>query len=349
MALTLERIVVTGREWHRMDGFADREVFQTREWLEFLARTQHAEPVVAAVLDDGEHVGYFTGLIVRRFGIRILGSPFPGWTTESMGFNLTEGVDRRAAAAALVPFAFRALGCAHLELKDRRLESPDLQGFKTVLTHTFEVDLADEEEAIFARMSSACRRAVRRGEKVGVTVEEASGAAFADEYYEQLVQVFGRQSLAPSYGVERVRALVDCLEPTGRLLLLRARSREGLPIATGIFPAFNRTAYFWGGASIREHQVLRPNEAIFWHAMRYWRARGMTALDLCGGGDYKRRYGPRELRLPLFRRSRFPGLSVLREVARLAVEQRQALRGRRRRSGGAADAQLVNEPSSLEP
>jgi hypothetical protein len=349
MALTLERIAVTGGEWDCLDGFADREVFQTREWLDFLARTQRAEPVVAAVLDGGEQVGYFTGLIIRRFGIRILGSPFPGWTTESMGFNLTDGIDRRAAAVALVPFAFKALRCAHVELKDRRLQDPRVEGFESEATPTFEVSLADEEDAIFGRMSSACRRAVRRGEKVGVTVEEASGAAFADEYYDQLVRVFARQSLVPPYGAERVRALIDCLEPTGHLLLLRARSREGLPIATGIFPAFNRTAYFWGGASVREHQILRPNEAIFWYAMRYWRARGMTALDLCGGGEYKRRYGPRELRLPFFRRSRFRGLSALREVARMAVERRQLLLGRRRRSGGAANAQLVNEPSSLEP
>jgi CelD/BcsL family acetyltransferase involved in cellulose biosynthesis len=333
MALTLQPIAETTREWDRMDAFGDRVIFQTREWLEFLARTQGAQPVVAAVMDDREHVGYFTGLVIRRFGIRILGSPFPGWTTESMGFNLIDGVNRRDAAAALIPFAFRTLGCAHVELKDRRLQADDLHGlgFTSEPTLTFEVDLSDDETAIFGRMSSACRRAVRRGEKLGVTVEQVTGAAFADEYYAQLVEVFARQSLVPPYGVERVRALIDCLEPTGHLLLVRARSAEGLPVATGIFPAFNGTAYFWGGASVREHQILRPNEAVFWYAMRYWRARGMTVLDLGGGGEYKRKYGPSELRVPFFRRSRFPGLSVLREVARRAVEQRHALLGRGRR------------------
>jgi CelD/BcsL family acetyltransferase involved in cellulose biosynthesis len=334
MALTLQPIAETTREWDRMDAFGDRVIFQTREWLEFLARTQGAQPVVAAVMDDREHVGYFTGLVIRRFGIRILGSPFPGWTTESMGFNLIDGVNRRDAAAALIPFAFRTLGCAHVELKDRRLQADDLHGlgFTSEPTLTFEVDLSDDETAIFGRMSSACRRAVRRGEKLGVTVEQVTGAAFADEYYAQLVEVFARQSLVPPYGVERVRALIDCLEPTGHLLLVRARSAEGLPVATGIFPAFNGTAYFWGGASVREHQILRPNEAVFWYAMRYWRARGMTVLDLGGGGEYKRKYGPSELRVPFFRRSRFPGLSVLREVARRAVEQRHALLGRGRRA-----------------
>jgi predicted N-acyltransferase len=251
-----------------------------------------------------------------------------------MGFNLRDGVDRRRAAAALVPFAFRTLGCAHLELKDRRLDTDGLGdlGFSSQSTRTFEIDMSDGEDAILARMSSACRRAIRRGEKVGVTVERASGTAFADEYYAQLLEVFGRQSLVPPYGVERVRTLISCLEPTGRLLLVRARSADGLPIATGIFPGYNGTAYFWGGASEREHQILRPNEAIFWYAIRWWREQGMTTLDLGGGGEYKRKYGPREVRVPFLRVSRFRGLPAARELARVAVEQRRALVGRRRRT-----------------
>lgn len=332
MTLSLERIAATSRDWDRMDVCPDRVVFQTREWVDFIARTQRAEPVVAAVMDDGAHVGYFTGLIIRRFGVRILGSPFPGWTTESMGFNLADGVNRREAAAALAPFAFRTLGCVHLELTDRRIDTDDLGllGYASELTRTFEIDLSDDEEAIFGRMSSACRRAVRKSAKVGVTVEEATGTSFADEYHRQLVEVFARQSLVPTYGVERVRELISCLEPTGRLLLLRARSPDGLPIATGIFPAYNGTAYFWGGASTREHQILRPNEAIFWHAIRYWRDRGMTVLDLGGGGEYKLKYGPREISVPHFRASRFRALPVLRQVAQRAIKQRQALLGRRR-------------------
>jgi hypothetical protein len=329
--LTLERLALESCDWEAMDAFADRVVFQTREWLDFVARTQRAEPVVAAVLEDGERVGYFTGLVVRRFGVRILGSPFPGWTTESMGFNLRDDSSRSAAAAALVPFA-RTLRCQHLELKDRRLQGGELDGlgFESTLTLTYELDLDGDEEAVFGRMSSAARRAVRKAEKSGVTVTPVTGPAFADEYYAQLEGVFARQSLVPTYGVERVRALIECLEPTGRLLLLRALSPDGRSIATGIFPAFNGTAYFWGGASLREDQILRPNEAIFWYAMRHWRERGISALDLGGAGDYKRRYGPRELWLPWFRRSRVPGMALMRRAAREAVRRRQEWLGRRR-------------------
>jgi Acetyltransferase (GNAT) domain len=331
--LRLERVELNDCDWADMDSYPDRVIFQTREWLDFVARTQRAEPLVASVLDDGRPVGYFTGLIVKRLGIRILGSPLPGWTTESMGFNLIEDVSRADAAVALVHFAFGPLRCAHLELKDRRLRAFDVEarGFESDSTLTYEMDLSQDESAIFGRMSSACRRAIRKAEKVGVRVERTTDPEFAEEYYAQLKRVFARQSLVPTYGIERVRDLIDCLEPTGRLLLVRALSPDGRPIATGMFPAFNGTAYFWGGASLREDQILRPNEAIMWYAIRYWHTRGMSKLDLGGAGEYKRRYGPRELRVPFLHRSRVAGLSRMRALARIAVKQRQAWSGRRAR------------------
>ena len=63
----------------QLDSFEDRIVFQTRPWLEFIAQTQNAKPMIAALREDDETVGYFTGLIVKKFGFTILGSPFPGW------------------------------------------------------------------------------------------------------------------------------------------------------------------------------------------------------------------------------------------------------------------------------
>ncbi len=314
--LSIERLDLDECDWERMDAFADRVIFQTREWLEFVSRTQGAKPVVAAVRSDGETVGFFTGLIVRRVGIRVLGSPFPGWTTASMGFNLDPGVSRLEAAQALVPFAFGALRCLHLELTDRLLTVDDVRdsAFRVTPKVGLEVDLRGSEDEILARMTSACRRAIRRAAKVGVVVEEAAGEDFADEYHDQLVEVFARQDLQPSYDAERVRALIACLDPE-RLLLLRAIGPDGARIATAIFPAMNATAYFWGGASRREHQIHRPNEAIFWYAMRYWRSRGIAALDMGGGGDYKLRYGPREFTVPSLYTSRLPVLSRLRDVA----------------------------------
>jgi CelD/BcsL family acetyltransferase involved in cellulose biosynthesis len=328
--MRLERLEPKRVDWQELDGFPDRNVFQTREWLAFAAKTQRADPVLAAVRQDGETVGFFTGLVVRRYAVRILGAPFRGWTTGYMGFNLRDGVSRRAAVEALVPFAFDSLRCMHLELRDRWLTTADVDrlGFACSAKTIFEIDLRRSEDEIFSHMTSACRRCIRKAEKVGVRIEEADDLEFAHEYYAQLQDVFAKQSLVPPYDSDRVTDLIRHLHPTGRLLLLRARDPEGRCIATGIFPAMNREMHFWGGASWRAHQILRPNEALMWHAMRYWKARGIEFCDLGGGAEYKRKYGGVEIPVPFFRLSRWRALSGARHLAKRGVKLRQEALGR---------------------
>ena len=59
------------------------------------------------------------------------------------------------------------------------------------LCQGFEVDLTLDEEKLFSRMSSACRRCIRKAEKEGVHVEEAHDVGFADDYFAQL-KMFSR-------------------------------------------------------------------------------------------------------------------------------------------------------------
>jgi len=205
----------------------------------------------------------------------------------------------------------------------------DLEGLggNRAQTWIFEVSLRGGEDELFARMSSGCRRAIRKAEKSGVVIEEASGRDCADDYYAQLRDVFAKQRLVASHGIERVRRLIDELHPTGRLLLLRARDPEGRCIATGIFPAMNRTMHFWGGASWREHQILRPNEAILWYAMRYWGSRGIEVCDLGGTTPYKRKYGPETVLVPSFQTSTHRTITRMRGLAEQAYRRQQQLRG----------------------
>jgi hypothetical protein len=210
---------------------------------------------------------------------------------------------------------------------------------------TFEVDLARPEDEVFAGMSSACRRAIRKAEKSGLTIEEASDPLFADEFYTQLRQVFLRQGLVPTYGVDRVRALIRHLLPTGSLLLLRARDPEGRCIATGIYPAFGSMMFFWGGASLREHQHFRPNEALHWYSMRYWKARGATRYDLGGYVDYKEKYGGSVVSIPGFHRSRSKWVAIGRNAAPVGMRAKQTIIGGSRRGLVNAASRFSKSPS----
>ena len=98
-------------------------------------------------------------------------------------------------------------------------------------------------------------------------------------------------------------------------LLLRARNQEGICIATGIFSAMNRTMYAWGSASWRQYSNVRPNEALFWHAMKYWKRRGILTCDLVGEVHYKEKYGGRRVVVPWARKSRNRAIAALRTKA----------------------------------
>jgi Acetyltransferase (GNAT) domain len=323
----LHQIDCTTQFWTELESFSDRTICQ--EWVQFIADTQKAQPVAAELRDGSSVLGYFSALVFSRFGIRILGSPFPGWTTGYMGFALAPGVPRWMALAALERFAFRELGCLHFEIVDRYLTVEDGKrvGLPYSMTTSYETDLRESEEELFNRMKSACRRCIRKAAREGVVIEEARDDAFAGEYYEQLKEVFLRQRLVPTYDLERVRKLIEHLGPTGRLLLLRARDPDGRCIATGIYPAINRIAHFWGNASLMTGRHLRPNEAVHWYAIRYWRRRGVAFFDWGGAGRYKEKYGCYPIALPRFYKSRIPELGYLRNHAERLISSRQRVAG----------------------
>ena len=171
-------------QWAQLDGFPDRVVFQTREWLNFIAESQGATPIVVEIRDGEAVAGYFSGLIVRKLGVRILGSSFPGWTTPYIGFNVQPQYSRANLLEPLVKWVFQELRCLHVEISDRLLDLKDgsQAGLEQTSYRSYTSDLSKTEDELFSGMESACRRSIRKAERAGVTVEEAHDLGFADEY-----------------------------------------------------------------------------------------------------------------------------------------------------------------------
>lgn len=341
-------------DWAALNRFEDRLVFQTREWLAFLAESQHATPVVASLTDAGQTVGYFTGLLLKRMGIRILASPLPGWTTQYMGFNLLPHVSRADALRALETFAFKDLNCLHLEVTDRfsSREEGERLGFACELRHTLVTDLNPPEDEIFRTLNHSVRGAVRKAQKSGVQIEHARDDDFAADYYTQLKQVFARQSLVPTYSLERVQQLIRCMLPSENVLFLRARDPQGACIATSIYVGANKMAIYWGNASFRDSLHWRPNELMNWHAIRYWKQRGTEMFDWGGEADYgryKRKYGGSPLAYPSFRKSRYGFVGLLRNGASNFHKWDQRLLGWLRKSKSPNHKGPAHDPAHPAP
>ncbi len=297
--ISFKRIDIKDMPWERLSAFVGANTFQTLPWIDFLADFEGAEPVIAAVQLNGQVQGYFMGLITRKLGLKILGSPFRGWNTYFMGFNLMPGVSYREVLQAFPSFAFDELKCHFLMIIDSNLQGGEWQGLSYQMRkfENFAIDLTKSEAELFANMKgNNCRRAIRNAIKNGVVIEEATDLDFAVEYYAQYQEVMQRQSLAPLYGVDFVREMIDHLLPTGNLLLLRARNSEGVCIATHIDLVFNKVAIYWGGASWKKYQNLHPNELIYWYCMKRVKSMGAEVLHLADTKkQFKQKFGAYEV------------------------------------------------------
>lgn len=125
-----------------------------------------------------------------------------------------------------------------------------------------------------------------------------------------------------------MQKLIDYVYPSGDLLLVRAREPGGNSIATGIYAGFGRLSFFWGNASWREHQFLRPNEALHWFALRYWKDRGMWHHEWGGEGAFKARFRGTPFAIPAFRKSRYKFIQYARDTAVRAYYLPRELRKR---------------------
>jgi len=331
LRVTLERIPYDAAWWRGVvASHEDAEVYHEPAWLAYLAESQGAEIVTAEVRQDGRPVGHLVGGIVRRYGLRILGSPMSGWGTPRMGFLLDPEADLAAAARALLPFAYRELGCVHVELGDVRLPPGDAAaaGYVVEGGRTFLVDLTRSEEELYANLRASTRNYVRQAARKGLVVERPSGEDFAAEFHAQLTEVFARQGLRPSYDELRVRQLIRHLEPAGQVLLQRVRTSDGECVATSVTVGTSRKAILWGAAFLRSRADVHPNELLHWEAMRYWRDRGAAAFDFGGGGDYKAKFGGVETPSLRYTAYRFGLLRYGRDGARGLFHARQGA-GRR--------------------
>jgi hypothetical protein len=300
--ISFERIDISSYCKEIKNSPGEINIFQTSEWLSYISNIHNAEPVIVAIKSSGELQGYFVGLLTRKFGIIILGSPFRGWQTYFMGFNLISKAAKQEILLLFPKFVFKELGCHYLELIDPNLSESDWEGsaYKLDYLQYYGIDLTKSEDDLFNNMDSTGRNCIRKSIKNGVVIEEVSSVNFADEYYEQYKDVLAKRSLSPVYSLNSVRKLIEYTLPTGNLLLLRAKSPEGISIATGIFLMLNKTAVFWGAASWRQYQHLRPNEPIAWHGMKAMKARGAHVLHFGGKCEhYKEKLGAMEL--PLYR------------------------------------------------
>jgi hypothetical protein len=316
---------------HETDVDWKQTIFMTKEWLTFLQINGKGKPVVLRITEGNNIIAFFVGLVFKKFGIKILGSPFEGWTTSSMGLCTKGTADRLSLINVIKEYVFKELRCLYMEVVDPQIKCDSLKNleYTYIPQRTFLLNINRSDEELFGSFKSNCRTILRQFERRGATIMQVKPTAeFADAYYDQLIDVFDKQNLKPSYNRQKVIDLINAYQanPEG-LLCLKVFDPNGKCIATSIFPGLNETCYFWGGASYREYQNYRPNEYMFWYAVKYWRDRGAKKLDMVGLRDYKKKFNPELVTYPRIMISKYRYFIYLRNWAKRAILMLRKIRG----------------------
>lgn len=273
--------------------YETRQLFHRRAWLDYLAATRALRLDFWAIRESGRTLGFFCGGILRKGPFKILGSPLKGWGTNFMGPVAGRDLDGQAFLGAVDDLARRErLAVVEMEspfLEDRTFET---HGYEPVEQQTYVVDLVPAEPGkVWDRIDLKSRQKIRKAQRLGASIHEASGADFAAEFYDQFVEVLARKTLSPPYGPECAPALLDRLGREGMVYALEIKDPEGRSIATGIFPHDDRTVYYWGGASRLSGWAYSPNDLLQWAAMEAACKRGIRVYNMCGYGYFKSKFG----------------------------------------------------------
>ncbi len=303
--------------WDKLiKGYDSKTLFHESVWHDhILSIHKNSEMLYYAIHDKESIVGYFCGLVVRKFTFKIMGSPLSGTGTNYMGPVVNFNIDQVKVIAAIEAVRQQE-NIDFLELCNDVFQCDILQknGYQLINSKTHKVKIATNEKEAFNTLKSTCRNRIRKGKKYNLQVEITNDPSIIDLFFEQYEEVYGKQGKSTPFRIKRVRSLYNHLYFSNRLLPVWVKKGETV-IATGLFPYDEHTIYFWGAASWLKYQKFCPNELLHWEVIRFAVKNGIKRYNMCGGGSqFKNKFGGSDVSHTKFFKSSSRSIDLLKTI-----------------------------------
>ena len=330
MAIVLNRLPQWPSDWDTLiQSYPGKTLFHETCWFDHV-RDIHpsARFELHEILRDGQRIGYFPSVRLRKMMLTILGSPLPGTGTNYGGPLLMEREAVPEVMAAIQRHC-RRTWVSQLEMTYPWLDGLNARelGLEDHRDVTHVVPIPADESTAWSALKSTCRNRARKAEKAGLVCEITDDPSVADHFHEQYIEVYAKQGLGIPFGIERGRSLFRRLLPAGRVLPMWVRKGDTV-MAAGLFPCDQHMIYFWGAASWMKYQHLCPNELMHWTVIKEAVARGIGAYNMCGGhSQFKDKFGGSDVPYVRYSRGLIPGLSTARRAYFWLYWQKKRLSG----------------------
>jgi hypothetical protein len=247
--------------------------FHTAEWAKVLLDTYGYAPVYFAAREtDGNH-SILPLMEVDSWltGRRGIGLPFTD-DCEPLGQN---AVTFQKLFASAVEFG-KSRNWKYLECRGGRELFGEVPASLSFYGHG--LDLTVGEDKLFSGLESSVRRAIRKAEKSGVTVEILQSAEVVRIFYSLQCQTRKKHGLPPQPFKFFLNIHKQILSQNMGMVVL-AKYQEK-PVAASIYFNFGGHAIYKYGASDETFQELRGGNLVMWTAIKEFVRRGAKHLDL---------------------------------------------------------------------
>jgi Acetyltransferase (GNAT) domain len=162
-----------------------------------------------------------------------------------------------------------------------------------------QLGLLGGDEALFAKVESAVRRAVRKAEKAGVTVEFGQSLDAMRTFYDLHCKTRGRHGLPPQ-PFQFFQNIHEHVVSKNHGFVVIARHQQ-VPVASNVYFHWGKNVIYKYGASDETYQQLRANNLVMWEAIRWYGRHnyeqlhfGRTSLNNQGLRRFKLGWGTAE-------------------------------------------------------
>ena len=267
--------------------------------------------------EQGQILGYFCGIVVKKIIFKIMGSPLGGTGTNYMGPIVNSDINIEELIRAIEKMCKKER-IAHFEISNDLIDKNLMMKseFNVQQSVTHKVEITETEDIAFKNLKSSCRNRIKKGRKNNLIVEISDNAEIIDNYFDQFKEVYGKQGMVTPFGIERVKSLFESLILKNRILPIQIKS-EDYVIATGLFPYDEKAIYFWGAASWLKDQKLCPNELLHWAVIQFAVQKKINVYNMCGGtNQFKNKFGGEDVDYLTYYKTYFPFLAFARSIYR---------------------------------
>jgi len=252
--------------------YAGASLFHSSAWARVLHDTYGFTPVYFSLGNPGNPHALLPVMEVNSWltGRRGVSLPF----TDECAPLCREAASGNRLWHEALDYA-RARGWKYLECRGGRSWLGDVPASTSFWGHR--LDLRTGEKALFSGIESAGRRAVRKAEQSGLSVEFSQSPEAIHAFYRLLCITRKRHGVPPQPFVFFANIQRHILAQNRGWVVLARHS--GVPVAGAVFFHAAATVLYKFGGSDENFQHLRGNNLVMWSAIKRYAGEGFAAFD----------------------------------------------------------------------